>query len=287
LNTTPRDTVRERLYYIDFLAFFTGQVTRRDLVDRFGISEPAATKDLAMYMEMAPNMLQYDVRQRCYTLLNDKPCFEHDVDQALHSLAGGRATSFNIGYSSKISNWIGQSIKRKLDVGLVATLTRAIYQRQLLECVYYSLENGAAAPRILSPLAVIHDGTRWHLRCHSQDKDEFRDYNLSRFLRANVVGRSLKRLEEDNLWNTMFEMELVPHPKAVQQEAIRIDYGIDGDALRISTPVCVTPYFLQHWRVDVTENASRSAAAHHLYLRNRDGAIDIGVPSWIFRAAVQ
>lgn len=287
MNTITRDAVRERLYYIDFLAFFTGRVTRRDLVDRFGISEPAATKDLAMYMELAPSMLQYDVRQKCYILRNDAPHFEHHVDQALHSLAGGRATSFNFGYSSKVPNWVDQSIKRRPDVGLVATLTRAIYQHQLLECAYYSLEHGAASPRLLSPLAIIHDGTRWHLRCYSQDKGEFRDYNLSRFLHANAVGVSSTRLVEDNLWNTTFEMELIPHPKAVQQEAIRIDYGINGDALRISTPVCVAPYFLQHWRVDVTENASRSAASHHLYLRNREAAIDVGVPSWIFGATVQ
>lgn len=70
-----RDTQRERLFYIDFLAFFTGQVTRKDLVVRFGISEPAATKDLSLYAELAPNMLSYDLRQRCYVYGSGAPRF--------------------------------------------------------------------------------------------------------------------------------------------------------------------------------------------------------------------
>jgi hypothetical protein len=35
-------------------------------VTRSGISEPAATKDLSLYAEIAPTMLEYDLRQRCY-----------------------------------------------------------------------------------------------------------------------------------------------------------------------------------------------------------------------------
>ena len=67
-----RDTQRERLFYIDFLAFFTGQVTRKDLVVRFGISEPAATKDLSLYAELAPNMLSYDLRHYIRSAVKDR-----------------------------------------------------------------------------------------------------------------------------------------------------------------------------------------------------------------------
>lgn len=61
-----REIQRERLFYIEFLAVFSGQVTRKDLVGRFGISEPAATKDLALYVDLAPGMLDYDLRKKCY-----------------------------------------------------------------------------------------------------------------------------------------------------------------------------------------------------------------------------
>lgn len=62
----PKDIQRERLYYIEFLALFSGQVGRKDLTSRFGISEPAATKDLSLYGEFAPSVLRYDLRRKCY-----------------------------------------------------------------------------------------------------------------------------------------------------------------------------------------------------------------------------
>ena len=50
----------QRLEFIEFRLFWDGAVNRSDLMDRFGISEPQASKDLASYRELAANNLQYD-----------------------------------------------------------------------------------------------------------------------------------------------------------------------------------------------------------------------------------
>src|SRR3546814_4695634 len=83
---TQREVQRERLFYIDFLAFFTGQVTRKDLVERFGISEPAATKDLSLYSDLAPNMLRYDLRQKRYVFAHGTPYRSEEHTSELQSL---------------------------------------------------------------------------------------------------------------------------------------------------------------------------------------------------------
>jgi len=50
---------RQRLQYIEIIAYYTGVVTRSDVAKTFGISDAAATKDLTLYGKIAPDNLQY------------------------------------------------------------------------------------------------------------------------------------------------------------------------------------------------------------------------------------
>jgi predicted DNA-binding transcriptional regulator YafY len=46
--------VEQRLRLIDFLLHNYGSVSRCELIDFFGISEATATRDFALYADMAP-----------------------------------------------------------------------------------------------------------------------------------------------------------------------------------------------------------------------------------------
>jgi len=50
---------RQRLQYIEITAYYTGVVTRSDVAKAFGISDAAATKDLKLYGQLAPDNLTY------------------------------------------------------------------------------------------------------------------------------------------------------------------------------------------------------------------------------------
>ena len=50
---------RQRLQHIEIMAYYTGVITRSDLAKAFGISDAAATKDLKLYSELAPDNLIY------------------------------------------------------------------------------------------------------------------------------------------------------------------------------------------------------------------------------------
>jgi hypothetical protein len=278
-----RDTQRERLFYIDFLAFFTGQVTRKDLVMRFGISEPAATKDLALYAEMAPGMLQYSLRQRCYVLTGEAPFFHHDVDQTLYALSGDRATTLDTEHAKRVPSWVQSSIKRKMPVSLVAAITRAMHLRRKVAADYVSLNSGSAE-RILSPLALVHDGLRWHIRCYDHGHNEFRDYNLARFNAVSENGLSEFSLEQDVRWITEVTVKLVPHPKSMHPQTIRLDYDIVGDTKEVLLRPCLVPYFLRHWHIDSSLQATGNPLEQQLYLLNRQELLDLAVPSWAFDA---
>jgi hypothetical protein len=276
-----RDTQRERLFYIDFLAFFIGQVARKDLVTRFGISEPAATKDLSLYAEMAPAMLEYDLRQRCYVYAGGAPLFTHDVDQSLYSLSGERALALNSEHAKRLPSSVQASIKRQVPTDLVAALTRAMYQRKQISATYTSLDSGATE-RILSPVALVHDGLRWHIRCFNHAKDRFTDFNLARFLTVAEGGPSEKLIDQDPEWTKEVVVILGPHPRAEHPETIRFDYVMEGDTKTVTMSLCLVPYFLRHWHIDTTPTGTKNPKEHQLFLLNRQELIDQRVLEWVF-----
>src|SRR5262249_5553941 len=58
--------VEKRLEFIEFRLFWEGGINRADIMERFGVSVPQASKDLSLYEEKAPGNLLYDKRQKRY-----------------------------------------------------------------------------------------------------------------------------------------------------------------------------------------------------------------------------
>jgi hypothetical protein len=61
-----RRGVKERLEFIDFRLFWEGRINRADIMERFGISMPQASKDLSLYESIVPGNLSYDVSAKRY-----------------------------------------------------------------------------------------------------------------------------------------------------------------------------------------------------------------------------
>jgi hypothetical protein len=278
---TERDIQQERLFYLEFLALFTGQVTRKDLVSRFGISEPAATKDLSLYAEKVPGALNYDLRQKCYVLAEEKPLFNHEIDQALYALAGERAIAINPEHAKRLDSWVNSSIKRRMLMPTVAGITRCMFQGRKMMAEYVSLTSGGRE-RELTPLALVHDGLRWHIRCFYHERNEHRDYNLARFKSVRQADLSDASLKDDTGWNTEVTLKLVPHPRAEHPETIRLDYDMVDGMKAVPIRACLVGYFLRHWHIDYSDEATDNPKARHLYLSNKSELLRPEVPAWAF-----
>ncbi len=276
-----RDTQRERLFYIEFLALFTGQVRRKDLVARFGISEPAATKDFSSYVEIAPKVIEYDLRKKCYVYTNGKTLFKHDINQALFSLAGERAIAIDSNHAKRLPSWIDSSIKRNLSLKTVSTITRCIFQHSKMETDYVSLSSGSQT-RELSPMTIVHDGLRWHVRCYDYKNNEYRDYNLTRFKSAKETDSSNILLDDDTEWNKEVTIQLVPHPKSEHPETIIMDYDIKKNIKSIKLKICLIGYFLRQWNIDFSDDATGNPRAKQLFLNNKSELLNKGVSEWAF-----
>lgn len=279
--TMPRDTQLERLFFIEYLAIFIGQVTRKDLVSRFGISEPAATKDFARYADLVPNVLRYDLRRKCYVLNECKPFFQHDVEQSLYSLAGERAIGVDSTNPTRLENWLNLNIRRPMSLDVASAITRSIHLKLCVDAEYLSLSSGNSI-RKLSPIALVNDGQRWHARCYDHAHQDFRDFLLTRFSKVHTRDRSSISIADDNDWRQDVVLELVPHPKATHPETIRMDFDLPQGVKYIRLKRCLVGYFLKHWHIDTSDDGSGNPRAQQLYLKNREEIISQGIASWAF-----
>lgn len=59
---------RERLAYIDFRLYFFGEIGHPDLIERFGVAPAGATRDLALYREIAPHNITFDGSNKIYRI---------------------------------------------------------------------------------------------------------------------------------------------------------------------------------------------------------------------------
>lgn len=277
---SQRDIQRERLFYLEFLAVFTGRVGRKDLVERFGISEAAATKDLSLYAKLATDVLQYDIREKTYVLSKAKPYFDHDVSQSLYSLSGERAIAIDASHAKRLESWITPSISRNLDLNLVSTITRCMYKQLEMKVSYISLSSGKQS-KTLTPLALVNDGLRWHIRCFDHTKNRYADFNLTRFIDVKDTDVSNKNiLNADPEWNKEVTLSLKPHPELEHPETISMDYDLVNGVKEITLKSCLVGYFLRHWNIDYSANASGSPKAQQLFLDNREELISNGLDEW-------
>ena len=57
---------RERLAFLELRLRFLGEIRRQDLIERFEIQSAAATRDLALYRQLAPAYLVFNSRSKSY-----------------------------------------------------------------------------------------------------------------------------------------------------------------------------------------------------------------------------
>jgi len=87
---------RERLAYIDFRLYFFGEIGRPDLIERFGVAPAGATRDLALYREIAPQNITFDGSNKIYRIGQAfSPLFDHASQRVLSALALGFGDGVN------------------------------------------------------------------------------------------------------------------------------------------------------------------------------------------------
>lgn len=262
---------RERLFHIDFRAWFLGLVARQDLTSRFGIKEAAATRDIALYRSLAPDNLVFDGSAKLYRCAESfRPLFDHDPHRTLIAIAEGVGDDA----AGEIGPHVRTEHPLRLNqpaIGVIAGVSSAIAGSRALAITYHSLTSGRSKREIV-PHALVDTGSRWHVRAYDRRRARFGDFVLTRIeaverLSADPPGPELR--EADDQWMRMVELRLVPHPGIARPGAIERDYAMTDGALTLRLRAAVCGYALLRLSVDASEDHALDPARHHLWLANR------------------
>lgn len=269
---------RQRLQYIEVLAYYAGLVTRSDVARAFGMSDPAATKDLKLYNDLAPGNLAYAQAVFGFVPSADfSPVFSSlEPTDVLPMVAANLTTTGGPYGSAQIYGLQAAHLplpERFPDRRILAQITRAMRGGKKLRARYRSLSGqGSDAPRLIEPHTLVNTGLRWHVRAYSEDHYEFRDFVLSRFVAAECLSETAESSAEyDEDWVETLVLKLAPHAKLApeKQASLLLDYGT-ADVLQIETRRALVGYLLQQLGVDTSIDHDLNPEVYQLMLLNRD-----------------
>ena len=263
---------QERLAHIDFRLYFLGSVGRNDLVQRFGIKEAAATRDIAQYRELAADNIEYDTKAKLYKVAGGfQPLFDYQPERTLAALSKGIGDDNVAGHKAFVTSETPSQLS-KPNLGVLAVLTRAIYNHQVVNIEYRSLSSGFSSREVV-PFCLVDNGLRWHIRAFDRRRQRFTDFVITRITDPQLLPDSPiqehERSDNDIQWNRIVGLELVAHPKLDFKETIEVDYGMQSGVLGLNVRAAVAGYLLRRWNVDCSADASLEGAEYHLWLKNR------------------
>lgn len=275
---------RERLAFIDFCLQYHGSVGRSELMAHFGTAVASSTRDFTLYRELAhENLVLRHENKRYYRTDSFQPLFHHTPRAVLKVLTDGfgdgvSATPERSGFCEDAPDLIAPPQE------VLATLSRAISQKQAVQMTYQSLTSGSSE-RVLVPHSIVNNGQRWHVRGYCRKRSGFRDFVCNRITSAHIYKKGIdttkvaehEQQAADAQWNQKLTLELVPHPSHKHPQAIALDYGMQVTNMsrqnnqpvrQLSIRAARAGYLLRHWNVDCSPDHRLPAHEHHLWLRN-------------------
>ena len=251
---------RERLNYLEFRVYFTGQISRADLIQRFGISEAAATRDLAIYREEAAGNLEFDTTTKTYRIAKAFSLYYlKDVESKLmlRALVHGLGNDFGTAPESIVPCELPSRLQTP-SADILAAVSRAICQKMVLRIEYLS-DSGNHGPREIVPFSLAGTGLKWMVRAYCRRKGIFCHFILNRIRSAEVLWDSKPKEDEtkenDDEWNRMLKLELIPHPAASAEKMAMTEQEfqmINGlHVLRVRA--ALAGFVLRLWSVDCSD----------------------------------
>jgi predicted DNA-binding transcriptional regulator YafY len=251
--------VEKRLEFIEFRLFWEGGINRAEIMAQFGVSVPQASKDLSLYEEKAPGNLVYDKSQKRYLPApHFKPIFlKPEADRYLMQLrsVSNHMVTADETWLADIPDTDPMPVPhRRVEVNVLRAMLAAMRKRRAIEILYQSMNPGRPDPlwRWITPHAFGNDGLRWHIRAYCHIDKKFKDFILSRCLKARSEGAPGAAPEQDLYWNEAFSVVLSPNPALSknQQTVVEQDYAMTDGRVSVSVRKALLYYFQKRLRLD-------------------------------------
>ena len=223
---------RQRLRFIDRVLFWRGFINRKELVERFGISQPQATNDLVNYSTRNPQGCAYNVRRKCYEAAESFEPILIEPDLGA-DFAGMGPRIRPVAETDFLAE--PETPRRSPSPALARELSLAAFRQHSVEIRYWSVSSGTATWRRISPRAFANDGLRWHVRAWCHRREEFRDFVLTRTQDIRNPQPCNAAEQEDLAWERQVTMVIRPNPALPQSQrkALALDYGMVRGRLQL------------------------------------------------------
>lgn len=254
--------VEKRLEFIEFRLFWEGGINRADIVDQFGVSVPQASKDLTLYEEKAPGNLVYDKSAKRYRAAKAfKTVFMQPNASAylahLRDLNGAPAGPTEVWLASAPEHDALPIPHRRVDADVLREILKAVREDMSLDVFYQSMSASKPSPewRRITPHAFGNDGLRWHVRAFCHVDNKFKDFILSRCMKARKLSLPGASADDDILWHDRFSVALAPNPalSESQQSIIAQDYEMTDGRAQVMVRKALLYYFQKRLRLDVAD----------------------------------
>ncbi|WP_066708089.1 WYL domain-containing protein [Curvibacter delicatus] len=282
---------RQRLTFIESVAFWEGRVDRPRVSSVFNVSENHVTKDFRLYKDAFPGNLQYDETARAYRPTRKfKPHIGKGSAEEYLALLRAQAEK-NEGVmvpagTTAVTTDAVPPLRGRLEAAILNAVTRAISSQTGLTVSYQSRSRAEPSARKVWPHALLFSGTRWHARAYDEERNTFIDLVLQRILTATALNAATPRpSSEDKAWARWVEIDVVPSRalSASQAEVVAREFGMNqagrGWVWRARMRECLVGYFIYLHRLDLKSDPQRlielkDPALAQRYLMPRGGSDD-------------
>jgi predicted DNA-binding transcriptional regulator YafY len=256
---------RQRLQFIEAVAYWEGLVGRPRVAAIFGVSANHITRDFALYRKAFPKNLEYDVTARAYRpgkyfkpyIGSGSP---EEYLSLLRTYTETNSLVVNAGIGYEVSATSLPAPATLLDKKILREITRAMHQHYGVKIRYQSLTSPDEAMREIWPHALVFTGNRWHIRAYDTKREKFSDFVLHRILSATLVkSLCMIPMSDDIDWQEMVVVDVTPVAKLnnAQRAVIAKEYGMKlinkKWVWRITLRRCLVPYFIRQYRLDLSE----------------------------------
>lgn len=232
--------------YILLKTYWESEISRKDLIGVFNVSEKQASNYLAEVRKEYPNAITYDVSLKRYipgvNIEKSLPSMDFQEYLNIHSNSG--VQTYNILPSKPL-----------IPVYLYRLINKAINLEFAIQFKYHSLNSSSAKERKVYPHSLINSGYRWHIRGWEEESQKFKDYALSRIELegARLVEKQDKRsnIAQDSAWNNEVGIFLIPNPSlsAEKRKIIALDFNMRDGILSVFCKEALMLYTLNSYLV--------------------------------------
>ena len=242
---------KEKLEFVELLAYFYGIVNRDDIIKRFSVSSALATNILSKYNQMAPKNLDYNIHLKSYEISKSfKPIFSVRM------------------LFERIPVYTVPPLHGKIkddEIDRIAIISRAIQRVNSLRITYSSMSSGTGTRQIV-PVAFANTHLRWHLRAYDRIKKRYADFVFRRISKVKLIkDDSIEKHEHpnnDKQWHLFINLKIKVHPHNVT------DINTVNNNHDIRIRAAMAGYFLQLWNVDCSSNKNLRGPKYQYFLEN-------------------